>query len=352
MKVTVSKYLNVRVGAPRLDAPNYQYLAPGSILEVDGKLYQGQPYDGNTVWFRDLANNYYWSGGVANSQQLIEGINGGNPEIHELPWHIVDFGIHEKWNTTKGDGVNIAILDSGCYPHDNFVEQINSRTNFLNGFQNIKDNEGHGTFITGIIASNGIEGIFGVAPKVQLHIGKIINRNSDGLNPNVVASAINHYSDKVDIINLSLGFMQDHKVVRDAVDNCQALVVAAHGNDSTQKRTKGDYPALNENCLAVGSLGLKDGKMVFSDELIRASGIDIVAPGEDIRSTYKDGKIHTDSGSSMATAYVSGVLALLKSEQPHKHIMEIKDDLLAASNIITENNFNVQLINLPKDLLI
>ena len=352
MKVTVAKYLNVRVGTPSVNAPNYQYLAPGSILEIDGKLYLGDPYDGNIIWFKDHSDNYYWSGGIANAQQIIEQINNNPTEQGKLPWYIVDFDIQKEWDSTKGEGVDIAILDSGCYFHDHFATQIRSRKNFLNGSENVKDNEGHGSFMAGIIASNGLGDIFGIAPKANLHIGKIINRNSDGLNPNVVAEAIDHYSDKVDIINMSIGFFQDHEIIRDAVANSNALVVAAHGNDRTQTRDRGDFPALNDGCLSVGSCGLKDGKIHLSDQLIRAHGIDVVAPGEEILSTYKDGKTHRDSGSSMATAYVSGVLALLKSKNPHKHILEVRDELLAASTNIVENNINYPQINLPQDLFV
>ncbi|SHK70613.1 hypothetical protein SAMN04488028_107198 [Reichenbachiella agariperforans] len=63
MKVTVTKYLNVRVGKPSVNAPCYQYLAPGSEIEVGEKLYLGDSYDGMDTWYRDEADNYYWSGG-------------------------------------------------------------------------------------------------------------------------------------------------------------------------------------------------------------------------------------------------------------------------------------------------
>ncbi len=352
MKVTVTKYLNVRVGEPSINAPNYQYLVPGCVIEVDGKLYEGEPFHGNTLWYKDKAGNYYWSGGIGTTQQITKRFIEDNFRFDKLPWHITDFGVHEKWKTTRGEGINIAIIDSGCHAHDNFIAQIKSKKNFLNGSTDVKDNIGHGSHVTGIIASNGINNIFGIAPEVNLHIGKVINRDSDGLNPTVIAQAIDHYSDKVDIINISFGLMENHKVIQKAIKNCNALVVAAHGNDKTQKRKQGNYPALNEGCLAVGSFGLTNHKIKLSNQLIRAGGIDLVAPGENILSTYKDGKIDTDSGSSMATAYVSGVLALLKSEQPFRSMQEIKEELLAASSIITEATMNYQKINLPKDHIV
>ena len=64
MKVTVKVFLNVRVGKPSVNAPCYQYLAPGTELEVDGNLYPGDKFEGIDTWLKDEAGNYYWSGGV------------------------------------------------------------------------------------------------------------------------------------------------------------------------------------------------------------------------------------------------------------------------------------------------
>ena len=64
MKVTVTKYLNVRVGKPSVNAPCYQYLAPGSILDVDGNIYKGDVFDGINTWLKDDSGNYYWVGGL------------------------------------------------------------------------------------------------------------------------------------------------------------------------------------------------------------------------------------------------------------------------------------------------
>ena len=58
MKVTVTKYLNVRVGKASVNAPSYQYLAPGTILEVEDKTYKGDKYEDKDDWLKDAAGNY------------------------------------------------------------------------------------------------------------------------------------------------------------------------------------------------------------------------------------------------------------------------------------------------------
>ena len=349
MKVTVTKYLNVRVGEPSVNAPNYQYLAPGTILEIDGHLYEGDPYNGITTWYKDAAGNYYWSGGVEGADFLTPppGIYD-DVEVNNLPWSVTAFNLQELWQRTTGRGVKIAILDTGCSAHPNFNASIKTTRNFLNLTNNVEDFSGHGTHVTGIIASNGNNKVFGIAPDVELHIGKVANNKADGLDPDVVASAIDWYSDKVDIISMSLGFQSDNPKIKTAVDNCQALIVAAHGNDSNQTRTMGDFPAEYDSCLAVGSLGLVNNSMVLSNQSIKSSGLNIVAPGEQINSTFLSGTFKELSGSSMATPYVSGVLALIKSINPDKDLFEIKEGLISDASKITDNSFTYNQLDISK----
>ncbi len=343
MKVTVSKYLNVRVGAPDINADCYQYLAPGSIIEVEDRLYDGKDFRGNTKWFRDKYNNYYWSGGVLNNSTVEV-----DDDLVGLPWNIKKFGIHELWSRSKGENVDIAVLDTGCYDHQNFKNQIKSKRNFLSLNTDVQDYSGHGTHVTGIIASNGKNKVFGVSPKVRLHIGKVAHGTKDGLNPDVVASAINWYSNKVDIISMSLGFEIEEPIVRDAVKNCKALIVAAFGNDEEQIRNSGDYPALYGTCLSVGSLKYTNNRVLLSNDTIRKSGLNITAPGVDIFSTYLNDGYETLSGSSMATPYVSGTLALLKSLNKQKDIHELKEDIIQSSIVITDQNFTYNQLNISK----
>ncbi|MBO0321831.1 S8 family serine peptidase [Muricauda sp. CAU 1633] len=345
MKVTVSKFLNVRVGQPNVNAPNYQYLAPGSIIEVEDEIYKGQKHDGNAFWFKDAANNYYWSGGVQDKNSLID-VFRTDWNVADLALALTQFRIHELWKDTKGGGVDIAVLDTGYSDHPNLKKVIASRRNFLNHSNDVTDFAGHGTHVAGIIAANGMAKVAGIAPEVRLHIGKVANGEFDGLDPAVIASAIDWYSKKVDIISMSLGFPVDIPILKQAVNNCDALIVAAYGNDKGQQRTTGDYPASYPSCLSVGSLGFKNGKTALAKDTIRGPKLDIAAPGERIKSTYLSGRFEILSGSSMATPYVSGVLALLKNQFPNKHLSQIKNDLLGASSKRKDSNFNFNQLNI------
>ncbi|MCU0429643.1 MAG: S8/S53 family peptidase [Cytophagaceae bacterium] len=135
MKVVVKDFLNVRVGAPQLDAPCYQYLAPGSEIEVLDELVSGHAYEGISTWLVDAARNYYWSGGV-------------HPFQIPLPQRVPEARSWEEAVNTypgKGTSVGVAILDSGVYlPHAVIGPRIKYFESFLYGnSKTILSSHGH-----------------------------------------------------------------------------------------------------------------------------------------------------------------------------------------------------------------
>ena len=152
MKITVSKYLNVRVGNPNLNAPCYQYIAPGSELDVDGQLYKGDPYDGIDTWLKDAAGNYYWSGGVDK-----------NISFESVDYTFFLKNIDSEILNKKGENVTIVIIDGGVKFDKRFfnfdkVQSINIDNNPVSSE--------HGTFIAGIIA--GVNNVFGIASEANI----------------------------------------------------------------------------------------------------------------------------------------------------------------------------------------
>ncbi|WP_303315278.1 S8 family serine peptidase [Flavivirga abyssicola] len=335
MKVTVSKYLNVRVGEPRLDAPNYQYLAPGSILEVDGKLYNGQDYEGNSLWYKDLAGNYYWSGGILDPSF--------KPNIWEQFkidkfWWFKDYNLDKVWKSSnKGSKIKVAILDTGLsLPHSDL--DVNSIT-----LQDVTDSDstedwtGHGTHVCGILnAAHNTKGVYGLAPNVDLYFAKVTN-DIVGDSLDFLVKGIDWaVANSVDIISISKGFQNDSNLLKAAISRAaksNILIVCAAGNKLHNTHVDIDFPARYSETISVG--GILRNKKVLGDT-INTNQTDIFAPGFEVLSTFKKNSYKKLSGSSQAAPFVAGLAALLLSKirknNPKFKAIDLKDHLLSTSD--------------------
>ncbi len=228
----------------------------------------------------------------------------------------------------RGQGVGIAVLDTGAYPHIDlpylytFKDYINHRSNFY-------DDSGHGTHVAGIIGSKKI----GIAPEARLIILKVLDRIGEGKTP-MVLEGINWVIDHKDkynirIMNISIGTISkkpthNHTLV-DAVERAWQngiVVVSAAGNHGPDK-TSVTTPGISETIITVGSC---DDNISTSNNLFYSGRgptpfcickPDVVAPGSRIMSCSNRAAMYTDkSGTSMATPFVSGSIALLLSEYP------------------------------------
>jgi subtilisin family serine protease len=307
MKVTVSKYLNVRMGKPSVNAPCYQYLAPGSEIEVDGQLYRGDKYDGLDTWVKDLGGNYYWSGGVQENRLLSP-----------YSWWIEEYEIDNLWQYTKGENVKVAILDSGIGINSNLKAKNIDGYNFTNNSSDYFDTTvGHGTHIAGIIAGQGPK-VFGVAPDATLYVCKITDLAGKLSYSALMAALDKCKSLKVDIINLSFAITPaDYRsninilgnlstVVSDLVKD-KIFVVASCGNLGIPLDC---YPACIPECISIAAID-KSG-MPYSDGCSSAT-IDLATPGVEIFSTLPNNQFCNLTGTSQSAAFASGVLAAMKS---------------------------------------
>ena len=345
MKVTVkNKYLNVRVDKPSVNAPCYQYLAPGSELEVDGTLYKGDLYENADTWYKDEAGNYYWSGGV-NEISAVNLENGGK-------WWLNNYKIPELWNMgLTGKGVKIAVLDTGIsYPHPDLI--LNQKflydvTNSPSGYQ---DKEGHGTHCTGIIKAsyNGI-GPTGIAYNADVYTCKITHDKA-GDDSSYLADALAWaITQQVDIISISKGSAIDDKSVETQIKVAKSkgiLIVAAAGNIvSGYPHDHIYYPARYDGVLSVG--GVDENNLVLSDSILTGE-TKIFAPGKNILSTYLNSGYCSLTGSSQATPFVAGVCALLlenkRKNEPSFKAIDIQNTLLSKADSLVQ----IKIIN-PKN---
>jgi len=239
----------------------------------------------------------------------------------------------------KGAGVKIAVIDSGCdINHENLKNNIIGVRNFTNEDKKnpniVIDRVGHGTHVTGIICANG-NNMTGVAPDAKIYVLKAINRTGTG-KLSWVINAIKYAIEKrVDIISMSLGLSENspklENIIKEAVNNNIAVVCAAgnegDGNDDSFEYS---YPAAYIDVISVGAVDKKGVPAKFSNT---NACIDLVAPGVDIISTYPNNKFASLSGTSMATPYVSGSLALLKNWSKNEFKRDLTQEELYAQLI-------------------
>ena len=237
-------------------------------------------------------------------------------------WHIDLFKVSQLWSKTKGERVKIGILDTGVSEHDNLKESVVCRENFTShvsdGTTTIQghDPDFHGTHVAGIIASNHSREVRGIAPKSKIYAGKVIQPRGANTDDDII------YEEdlirglkwlirdvKPDLINLSIKFKEVskriHELIIEAYKN-HIIVVCGTGNEAKDSVV---YPAAYKETLAVGSI---DSCFDIKSTSI-GDQLNIVAPGVDVYSTIPNHDFGLMTGSSVASAYATGILALLIS---------------------------------------
>lgn len=220
-----------------------------------------------------------------------------------------------------GEGAHIAVVDTGIdNGHDRLKPNIGEGKAIVRaGWFHLTpwdDDHGHGSHCAGILGATNPEG--GVTSESTIHSVKVLNANGKG-NTDDVAKGIEHVAKQGwDVANLSFG-TEKSNLLADAVkfaDERGVLLVASAGHEEE------GYPAREEEVLAVGATDADDEVADFSPT---DGSIDLLAPGVDIRSTVPNG-FDQRSGTSMASAHVSGVAGLVMAEG--RTATEARDRLL------------------------
>ncbi|MEZ4750553.1 MAG: S8 family serine peptidase [Bdellovibrionota bacterium] len=202
---------------------------------------------------------------------------------------------------------------------------------------------GHGTHIAGIIASaaaNGA-GVSGVCPNVSIMALKYYDNSVLGYNnlQNTVKAIEYAIRNGAQIINYSGGGSDPAPIEAMAVKKAGEkgiLFVAASGNDGRNNDWMPYYPASYEldNIISVASVDQAN-KLLSSSNYGKKT-VDMAAPGLGILSTLPSSRFGTMSGTSQATAFVTGAAALLASQQPsHFDYLKVRSWLLRSSGDIS-----------------
>lgn len=248
-------------------------------------------------------------------------------------WGLAKISAEFAWNTQQGSGsVDIAILDSGIeLSHPDISQNVAQRVNFTTS--GIQDVDGHGTHVAGIAGAvtNNALGVSGVMINSRLLSVKVLADNGSGYYSWIINGITWAADNGAEVINLSLGGSSSSLALQDAVNyawNKGAIIVAAAGNSGN---TRALYPAYYSQVIAVGATTASDVKASYSNY---GSWVDVAAPGSSILSTYHGGYAYL-TGTSMATPFVSGVAALIKSQHPQWSNAAIRNKLEASTDTIS-----------------
>lgn len=218
----------------------------------------------------------------------------------------------------SGHGIKVAILDTGIdINHESLYGLDYSEVSLLDN--GIDAGNGHGTGIASIIAGQTDE-FLGLAPSSEVLSVKVLNSDGVGDSFTIAKGIVLAVDQGSDIINLSLGGFSSSAAMDQAIQYAKSkdvLLVSAVGNDGTEGVL---YPARHKDVIAVSSV---DAKSRVSSFASYGPEVDLAAPGVGIVTAWEDNHFVEFSGTSIATAFVTGALAheLSKSPSQNKNII-------------------------------
>ena len=280
-----------------------------------------------------------------------EDIQANDPQL-EAQWALrntgqnggqygADIGATTAWQTTTGSASTIiAVIDSGIdFTHPDLINNQWTNPNasaggdlhgwdFITDTGEIKDEQGHGTAVAGIIAAEGNNsfGITGVMWRASLMSLRVLDNTGTG----DVADAIEAIDYAVEhgahVINLSWGTNGESVALRDAIERAlkrNVVVVCSAGNGSRDLDATPYYPASFKlrNLIAVAASDNSDQLATWSNWGARS--VTLAAPGTNILTTQRGGGYWNVTGTSAAAPVVTGIAGLLKTARPHGPVTSV-----------------------------
>lgn len=246
---------------------------------------------------------------LPHTRENVYGLNPFSSQV--LGWEVTKFNIPNQWKYSEGNGVVVAVIDTGCdLDHPDIKNNLLGGINLIDKKKDPIDDNGHGTHVSGTIAAeNNSQGMVGVAPKTKILPIKALDAQGNGNNKSIADAIIHAANRKCDFITMSLGSPYDSLDIKKAIKFATSrgcVIFCAAGNSGPN--TPIMYPAKYPETIAIGSI---DRNLRRSNFTCAGTELDFLSPGQDIFSCVPDNGYAYMSGTSMANPFAVGCACLV-----------------------------------------
>lgn len=248
---------------------------------------------------------------MVEEDQLVEAVD---TELDDS-WGVKRIGAGEVHPTNSGEGVKVAILDTGIdYGHPDLDDNYFGGYDFVNEDPDPFDDYSHGTLVAGVVAAEDNDnGVVGVAPRAQLYALKVLDDTGTGWLSDIILALDWAVVHDMDVINMSFGgsgYTLSYQTAITNADEAGLVLVASAGNGETCPPAGEPvlYPAKFAEVIAAAATEQDDARACFSRT---GPEVELAAPGRYVRTTYLGGGYAWASGTSFAAPHVAGAAALV-----------------------------------------
>lgn len=266
----------------------------------------------------------------AELDALVPPQQTANDTYYSIAWHLPKIQAPLAWDSTKGDGITVAIVDTGVYAaHSDLAGKVLPGWNVVSNSSDSSDINGHGTGVAGTVgaASNNLKGVTSVAWNAMLLPVRVSNAADGVAYTSDLANGVLWAADHgARVANVSYG-VSGSATVQSAAQYMRGkngVVVVSAGNSGVY-----DATAASDAMLSVGATDSNDVIASFSTY---GNFVDLSAPGVSVPSTNKAGGYSYWSGTSFSSPVVAGVAALVLSARPALSPAQVENILLTTTD--------------------
>ena len=232
-------------------------------------------------------------------------------------------------NSDWGEGVRIAMLDTGVGQHETLGDRIREIDLVPGNESFATEIHGHGTAVAALMV--GRDGVSqGIVPAANLLSIRIADQSGSSNSFLLAEGIVRAVDEGAQIINISMASYGDSLLVQDAVAYAtekQVLIVASAGNEGY---TVPAYPAAYDDVIAVGAVDAAGQHLAFSNT---GESIDVVAPGFEVLAAWPGEEYTSFTGTSAAAPLVAGALGAALTETESGQLLPLQAQAILESNL-------------------